>query len=404
MLIKDKSKKLLALRFLTEIKPRLLFKFIFGAGVGNLLALQAFEKRSKKGLYFPPFVFISVTQRCNLRCRGCWAVGAKEPADMEQELLEYIVDESRRMGCRFFGILGGEPLLLDWLPEFFFENRNSYFQLFTNGHLLTRRIADQLAHAGNVTPLISVEGLEKSYADRRGTSGGFAQALKALEICREVGLITGVAVSVSQGNFADVVDHDFVDEMARRGALYLWFYIYRPSGVDPNFDDALSDSQVRDLRRFIVTQRRRCRSLVIVDAYWDSDGNAVCPAAMGISHHINACGCVEPCPPIQCSDARLSVNCDAAALISSSNLLRRFRDEVPALTRGCVLMDHPNFLIELAVRCAAADSSGRNSFFEELAARPAMRCHDHSGHPIPETSFFYRLAKKYWFFGFGAYG
>jgi len=55
MLIKDKSKKLLALRFLTEIKPRLLFKFIFGAGVGNLLALQAFEKRSKKGLYFPPF-------------------------------------------------------------------------------------------------------------------------------------------------------------------------------------------------------------------------------------------------------------------------------------------------------------------------------------------------------------
>jgi MoaA/NifB/PqqE/SkfB family radical SAM enzyme len=353
---------------------------------------------------FPPFVFVSITQRCNLRCRGCWAVGAEHPADMERALLERIVQESRAQGCRFFGILGGEPLLVAWLPQFFKEHRSSYFQLFTNGHLLSAALADDLAAAGNVSPLVSVEGWDRSYAERRGTESGFAKALDALDICRERGLITGVAVSVSKGNFADVVGSEFVDAMVRRGAHYVWYYIYRPSGEDPNFEDALDDAQVRALRQFLVDERRRCQSAVIVDAYWDSEGNAVCPGAMGVSHHISALGDVEPCPPIQCSDCRLTADGDVAATIAGSKLLQNFREQIPALTRGCVLMDHPEELAALAHAAGACDSSGRGTFFKELSERAPMGCHNHSGEPIPETTLSYKLAKKYWFFGFGAYG
>ncbi len=396
--------KPLALRFLTEIKPRLLLKFVVGAGIGNLRAIRAFERRRQRGVVFPPFVFVSITQRCNLRCRGCWAAGVDNPADMERTLLEHIVRQSRAQGCRFFGILGGEPLLIEWLPQFFKANRNSYFQLFTNGHLLTAAIADELAAAGNVSPLVSIEGWERSYAERRGTESGFAKALDALAICREKGLITGVAVSVSRSNFADVAGSGFVDEMVRRGAHYVWYYIYRPSGEDPNFADALDDGQVRALRQFMVDERRRCKSAVIVDAYWDSAGNAVCPGAMGVSHHINALGDVEPCPPVQCSDCRLATDSDVAAAIAGSGLLDRFRTEIPKMTRGCVLMDHPAELAALARRCGARDSSGRDAFFKELAERAPMTCHNHSGDPIPETTLSYKLAKKYWFFGFGAYG
>jgi len=39
-----------------------------------------------------------------------------------------------------------------------------------------------------------------------------------------------------------------------------------------------------------------------------------------------------------------------------------------------------------------------------LAERPALRCHDHDGEPLPERAWAYRFAKKHWFFGFGAYG
>ncbi len=394
----------LALRFLTGVKPRLLLKFVFGAGIGNLCAIRAFERRKKRGVVFPPFVFISITQRCNLVCRGCWAVGAKKPVDMPAELLAHIVSQSRSQGCRFFGILGGEPLLLEWLPGFFKTHRNSYFQLFTNGHLLTPAIAADLVEAGNVSPLISIEGWNESYAERRGTAAGFEKALSALELCRKSGLITGVAVSVSRGNFSDVAQSGFVDEMVRRGAHYVWFYIYRPSGQDPNFADALDDAQVRQLRQFMVDERRRCQSAVIVDAYWDHQGEAVCPGAMGVSHHINAHGDVEPCPPIQCSDCRLTTHSDVAAAITGSQLLKNFREQIPTLTRGCVLMDHPAELAQLAEQTGAIDSSGRDTFFAELAERKPMGCHNHSGAPIPERTLAYKLAKKYWFFGFGAYG
>ena len=37
----------------------------------------------------------------------------------------------------------------------------------------------------------------------------------------------------------------------------------------------------------------------IIDAYYDDQGQALCPMATGISHHISPRGEIEPCPIIQ---------------------------------------------------------------------------------------------------------
>ena len=389
---------------LREVPPRLLWKFVAGAGLGNLRAIQRFEKRKRRGVVFPPFVFVSVTQRCNLVCKGCWATGVQQPVDMPPELLDKIVAESRSQGCRFFGVLGGEPLLLPWLPDFFEAHRGSYFQLFTNGQLLDDAVAQRLRKAGNVSPLVSIEGGAASYAQRRGNGKAYGRALDALDCCKRQGLITGVATSVSASTFADVVTPAFIDEMVAHGAHYVWYYIYRPSGPEPCFSEALDDEQVKALRRFLLEQRKCCQSAVIIDAYWDHDGKALCPAATGISHHINARGEVEPCPPVQCSDCRVSMEQSVVETVVRSPFLAAFRAQVPGMTRGCALMDHPAARAGLAAQCSARDSSGRERFFDELAARPVLGCHNHSGAPMPETSWAYRFAKKHWFFGFGAYG
>ena len=394
----------LPIRLLRGVPPRLLWKFVAGMGFGNVRAIRRFERRKKKGVVFPPFVFISVTQRCNLVCKGCWATGVTHPVDMAPELLHRIVTESRAQGCRFFGILGGEPLLLPWLMDFFDAHTDSYFQLFTNGQLLDDAVALRLRRAGNVSPLISVEGGAASYADRRGDSQAYGKAQAALACCRRHGLITGVATSVSASTYADVVTPAFIDDMTARGAHYVWYYIYRPSGQEPCFREALGDEQVRSLRRFLLEQRKRCRAAVIIDAYWDDEGKALCPAATGISHHINARGEVEPCPPVQCSDCRVDEAGGVVETVTRSPFLAAFRETVPGVTRGCVLMDHPEALAALAKRCGARDSSGRGRFFEELTARPVTGCHNHSGEPMPETVWAYRFAKKHFFFGFGAYG
>ena len=78
-----------------------------------------------------------------------------------------------------------------------------------------------MRRAGNVSPLISVEGGADSYADRRGNGRAYGRALDALTRCKEQGLVTGVATSVSVSTYADVVSERFVDDMAARGAHYL---------------------------------------------------------------------------------------------------------------------------------------------------------------------------------------
>ena len=84
------------------------------------------------------------------------------------------------------------------------------------------------------------------------------------------------------------------------GVLYTWFHVYRPMGPNPNPDLCLSPEQA--LRAAASSSRcGRKKPIVIIDAYHDGDGKALCPAANGISHHINPWGGIEPCPIVQFS-------------------------------------------------------------------------------------------------------
>ncbi len=391
-----------AYRMLTTVSPRLLWRFAWGAGWRNLQAIRRFERRRRRGEpYYPAFVFISLTNRCNLRCRGCW-VSPTPPADLPLERVAQIIETSRRHGSRFFGLLGGEPLLYAPLFELLGRFPDCYFQLFTNGQGLDEAVARDLRRLGNVTPLISIEGAADSHAVRRGSSASHGGALRALAACRAQGLVFGVATSVCRSSQADVVSVPFLESLARAGAHYVWYYIYRPAGSDPAPEEALSGDDIDALRAFIVTQRCR-QPLVIVDAYWDHLGRALCPAATGISVHINAQGDVEPCPPIQFADVRATAGQDLATAVAASPFLTGFRREIPVRTRGCVLLEDPAALQALVADTGARDTTGRDGT-GELAARFPQSGHHRPGHELPEPWGFYRLAKRHWFFGFGAYG
>ena len=54
------------------------------------------------------------------------------------------------------------------------------------------------------------------------------------------------------------------------------------------------------MRRFVVEMRAE-KPIGVIDAYYDHQGQAVCPAATGISHHISPWGDIEPCPIVQFS-------------------------------------------------------------------------------------------------------
>jgi len=388
-------------QLIIKTDKRCLYKFTYNLGIKGAIGLSRFKKRLKRGEFFPAFHFISVTDDCNLNCQGCWVTGKKTNARMEPEMLDSIITQSKEKGSYFFGILGGEPLMYKPLFEVFRKHRDCYFQLFTNGTLLTPSIAEQLRKLANVSPLISFEG-DQDVADiRRGGKNVYERTQAAIDHATGAGLITGVAMSVCKSNLELAFSEEFIHSLIERGVLYLWYYIYRPVGKDASTELALSQDEIEKLRIFLVEARTRFK-IAIIDAYWDQNGKGLCPAASGLSHHINASGDIEPCPVIQFASDNVADG-DLEQSYRNSNFLKEFKSEIPLRTTGCIVMEDPQWLTGQVEKHHARDSSGRGNEAQRLKEMPEVPSHG-SAKEIREKRWIYRFAKKHAFFGLGAYG
>ena len=393
----------MARRLATETDKRLLAKAIWMLGVKGLRSVHAHKRRLKKGDFFPPFLYMSVINSCNLRCQGCWVdVGAKQHR-IELDAASRTIEQAKAMGNSFFGILGGEPFMHKDLLNLFEAHRDVYFQVFTNGHFITDEVAARLRECGNVTPLISVEGSEIISDTRRGRAGVLNQTMAGIEAAVRNKLLVGVCTSVCKSNIDDLVRDQWVDRLIEMGVMYCWFHIYRPVGPEPNPQLALSSDEQRRVRQFVV-DTRATKPIIVIDAYHDDAGNALCPAVTGFTHHIGPWGDIEPCPVIQLATESIHDDRPLAETFNDSAFLRDFRELTAGQTRGCVIMERPDLLVELADRHGARDTTARGGVVDELRNVQPRRSQYQPGDEIPERSFVYRWAKKYAFNDFGTYG
>ena len=393
-----------AKRLASETDPRLVWKFAYNFGYKGMRSVQHFKKRLKRGDHFPPFLYISIINSCNLRCQGCW-VKVDGPRHMiEAPRLDKIINDAKRRGNSFFGILGGEPFMHPDLVDVLARHPDCYFQIFTNGHLITDEVARGLRRVGNATPLISIEGTEAVSDVRRGRLNVLSHTLEGLEQCRRNRLIVGVATSVCKSNIDDLLNEAWLHALIGRGVHYVWYHTYRPVGANASPELALSPDQVLKVRRFVVRMRGKL-PLAMVDAYWDDRGQALCPMATGISHHINPWGDIEPCPIIQFARENIAEDRDLFEIMNASPFIRDFRETAAKTTRGCIVLERPDLVRELVVRHGADDTThrGEGAGLAELNAMTNRSSQHQPGFEVPEEHWMYRFAKKHWFFGFGAY-
>ena len=388
-------------RVLTEARPKVVAKFVYNFGVKGVRSVELHKRRRRRGENFPPFLFISVISSCQLRCQGCWVDVAAPSQKLSLDDLNRIVGDAKAHGNAYFGILGGEPFLHPQLLDLIRAHPDCYFQVFTNGQLITDEIARELARLGNVTPLVSIEGSEIVSDERRGRVQVLTKTLNGLEACRRNGLLVGVATSVCQTNI-DLVSEAWLRRLIAMGVHYVWFHTYRVVGPNPNPALALRPEQVLDVRRFIVRMRARL-PIAIVDAYWDDRGEALCPMATGVSHHIGPGGHIEPCPVIQFATNTVRDGASVYDTMTQSAFLRDFREAAAEATRGCIVLERPDIVRDLVRKHGATDSTQRGTAMAEFEAMTPRRSQHHPGEEIPEEHWAYRFAKKHWFFGFGAY-
>jgi hypothetical protein len=190
--------------------------------------------------------------------------------------------------------------------------------------------------------------------------------------------------------------------LVEMSVMYCWFHIYRPVGPESNPQLALSSEEQRRVRQFVVDTRVN-KPIIVIDAYHDDAGNALCPAATGFTHHISPWGDIEPCPVIQLATESIHDQKPLAETFNESEFLRDFRELTAQHTRGCVIMERPDLLIELAKKHGARDTTVRDTVIKELESVSPRRSQYQPGDEIPERSLVYRWAKRYAFNDFGTY-
>src|SRR5437773_2111446 len=194
----------LARRMLRHTDRRALWKLAWNMGIKGALSVERHKRRLRRGEYFPPFLYVSVINSCNLRCQGCWVDVAHKQEVITPAAFGKLVREAKAMGNVFFGIVGGEPFMHPQLLDMLAEHPDCYFQVFTNGHFITPERARRMRQLGNVTPLVSVEGTEVVSDQRRGRSGVLSKTMQGVRNCLDQRVFTGVCTSLCRTNIDDL--------------------------------------------------------------------------------------------------------------------------------------------------------------------------------------------------------
>ncbi len=143
----------------------------------------------------PWLIELSVTYRCNCRCKHCSVSNYFSDADLHRELkteeIKHILDQAVAMGIPKVDYFGGEPLLRKDIVELvrYGEELGLYISLTTNAWMLNRQMILDLKQAGISCINVSLDSVDEEEHDRlRGLPGVYLKAIEGIRMCHEEGI------------------------------------------------------------------------------------------------------------------------------------------------------------------------------------------------------------------------
>lgn len=291
----------------------------------------------RQGIHVPPILIFSITNQCNLHCKGCyhWALRPSAKPEMDEAKLRGILGEARELGISFIMIAGGEPLVRPEILDVIWDFPEITFLVFTNGLLITEEIAERLKKQRNFVPVISLEGYESDTDERRG-EGVYRRLRGTVGKLKSRGIFWSVSLTVTRTNFTALTDGQFIKGLIDNGCKLFFFVEYTPVSRDTE-DWLLTDKQ----RGMLLNIRDSLRSqypALFIAIPGDEDEIGGCLSAGRGFVHVNAAGDVEPCPFAPYSDASLMDTSLKDAL--QSEFLKKIRENHGRLNEaegGCAL-------------------------------------------------------------------
>jgi MoaA/NifB/PqqE/SkfB family radical SAM enzyme len=249
---------------------------------------------------------LAVSRVCDYGCAYCYErfnLGDREivPAARWREVIRQL----QEIGVSVIALSGGEPLLrfedtLDLLDSS--DKRRSDFHIFTTGHGATQKRVTDLARAGLAAAGVGLDHYDRHLCDAaRGYEGAFDEALVALTLFREAGLLTYVNVCLSRPLMKGGGLWRLYDLAHALGVGAVQLLEPKPcggfSGRDPQ--GLFGAAEKRAALEFFETANRKRRygrhPAVYFPAFMEAPENLGCMMG-GLSHlYVDSLGNVEPC-------------------------------------------------------------------------------------------------------------
>ncbi len=310
-------------------------------------ASQIRDKYREEGLQVPPYMIISITNRCNLHCRGCYSQAQHRPADGELSLerLQTVISDGRELGISFIFLAGGEPLIRPEVIEAAGNTPEVLFPLFTNGLLITDETAAKLKKYKNIVPVISIEGCEEETDERRG-QGVFNRLRGTIDRLNRESILYGFSFTVTSRNIETISDEAFISGLIDSGCRLFFFVEYIPvrEGTE---ELVITDQQRTALAETLKSFKARLPGL-FVSFPGDEEAFGGCLSAGRGFIHISAEGDLEPCPFAPYSDTNIK-NMPLKEALRSGLLdkIRQNHSELTETSGGCALWEKREWVSEL---------------------------------------------------------
>ncbi len=180
-----------------------------------------------------PFLVVwNFTNMCNLRCKHCYQVADKpSPDELTLEEKLRVIDQLDKAYVAALAFSGGEPTIHPHFLRVAAEaaSRGMYISVATNGIAITEDFAKKMKEAGVRYVEISLDSVNpKKHDEFRGVPGAWEKTVRGIKNCVKVGLVTGIATTLTRFNLDEV--EDMIEFAQDLGVDRLVFFNFIPVG------------------------------------------------------------------------------------------------------------------------------------------------------------------------------
>ena len=316
--------------------------------------------KAKYHCNIPWAILFDPTSACNLHCIGCWAAEYGHTLNLSYEVMDKIVSQGKEVGCHFYLLTGGEPLVRKAdILKLCRKHPDCEFHAFTNGTLIDDDFCQEVVKVGNLSFSLSVEGFREVNDSRRGP-GVFDRVMHAMDLLRQYGIVFGTSICYTRKNIQTVTSDKFLDLLISKGAWFTWYFHYMPVGNDASPELLPTPEQRTEVYRRIRRYRAE-KPLFAMDFQNDAEFVGGCIAGGRTYLHINANGDVDPCVFIHYSDSNIREKTLLETM--KSPLFMAYHDGQPFndnMLRPCPMLENPEKLRAM-VKSSGAHSTDLQS-------------------------------------------